>query len=185
MGIVLGGGKDRAWLEPLDDRGNVRSDDPDLDDITGCHQGNFFGLNVVHPQQGFHYVWERNTQQDRLRVRTRGGEVVQAGDPELAAFETAATDRDTQMDSTNVFGDVVLVRYTEDAIRRVREGEQEKARNMMRSGARDFMDRATRAEREIAGGQATRFRRGDHRLDFEDASGAVVDQWVPSDGIVE
>lgn len=185
MAGIIGGGKDRAWLEPLDEEGHIRSDDPDLDTMVGCHEGNYFGLNVVHPQEGCNYVWERNTRPDLLRIKTQGGEVVQAGDPELSAFASVETDRDTQMDSTNVYGDVVLVRYTEEAIRRKRDAENKKAQNMMRSGAKDFLDRATQAERDIAGGQATRFRRNDHRIDLQDDAGRTVDSWVPGDGIID
>jgi len=182
---VLGGGKDRAWLEPLDEKGNVKSDDPNLEDMVGCHQGNFTGLNMTGVQAGTVVVWERNNPKDLLSAKMRGGEVIRQGDPEAAAAGILTDDRDTQMDSTYTFGDVVAVRYSEDAIRRIREAENTKAQNMMRSGAKDFLDRATNAERQIAGGVPTRFRRHDHRLDFVDDADRVVDQWVPGDGIID
>ena len=58
---MLGGGKDNNWLAPLDEDGNRQSDDIGLETMVGCHTGSYTGLNVVHPQPGYEYKWERNT----------------------------------------------------------------------------------------------------------------------------
>jgi hypothetical protein len=84
---MLGGGKDTSWLQPLDDEGNRRPDDDiGLETMIGCHAGAYSGLNVVNPQAGFEYKWERNTGPDLLRARQHGGQVVHKGDQEMAAM---------------------------------------------------------------------------------------------------
>ena len=188
MGI-LGGGADREWLEPLDEEGNKDPGyevDDDFDDMVGCHTGNFFGLNVFNPEPGVEYVWERNTDRDKLRCIREGGRMVDANDREFAAVRhVLGASEGAPLDSLNIFNDVVLFKYPESAIRRKREQEQEKARNRMRGGAQAFADRATEAERAISPGRATRFARADHRQDYEDTSGNLVDQWSPDSGIIE
>jgi len=186
MGI-LGGGGDREWLEPLDELGNKERDiDEEFDTMVGCHTGTFFGLNVYNPEPGFEYVWERDTQKDKLRCIREGGRPVDANDREFAAVRHVLGAEDgAPLDSLNIFNDVVLFKYPESAIRRKREQEQNKAQSMLRGGAQSFTDRATEAERMFAHGRSTRFARADHRNDFEDSSGNLVDQWNPDKGIIE
>lgn len=189
MGTVLGGGADREWLEPLDPEGNRDpgyEEEDEFDSMVGCHTGNYFGLNVYNPEPGFEYVWERNTDRDKLRAIQSGGRMVDANDREFAAVRSVlGANEGAPLDSLNVYNDVVLFKYPESAIRRKREQEQTKARNMIRGGERSFVDRATAAEREMSPGRATRFARSDHRADLEDAQGNLVDQWAPDRGIIE
>ena len=185
---VLGGGADRAWLEPLNSEGNKEPDgeEEDFDRMVGCHTGNFAGLNLYNPQEGFDYVWERNTERDKLRCLQQGGRMVDANDPEFAAIRSMlGANEAAPLDSLNVYNDVILFKYPESAIRRKREQEQQKAQRSMRGGAQAFIERANDAERAIAGGRATRFARSDHRDDLEDGSGNIVDQWTPDKGIIE
>ena len=188
MGI-LGGGADRAWLEPLDPEGNRDpgyEGEEEFDSMVGCHTGNFFGLNVCNPEPGFEYVWERNTDKDKLRCVRQGGRMVDANDREFAAVRNIlGVPEGSPLDSLNIYNDVVLFKYPESAIRRKREQEQKKARNMVRGGAKAFIDRASEAEKEIARGRATRFARSDHTIEAEDISGNLVDHWGPEKGIID
>jgi hypothetical protein len=182
---VLGGGKDRQWLEPLDEEGYRRTDEPSLDGMVGTHTGAHVGLNLLAPQEGMEYVWERNNPADILRARQQGGQVVAAEDPERSVMREATDVDYTPLDSAEIYKDVVLVRYPAEAVRRRREHIQQKSEALQRGGARDFADRATSMERELAQGLPTRFRRADHRVDFTDAEGQLVDQWTPESGIID
>tara|TARA_Y100000590_G_scaffold413_1_gene611 strand:+ start:8930 stop:9478 length:549 start_codon:yes stop_codon:yes gene_type:complete len=181
---MLGGGKDNNWLAPLDEEGNRQSDDIGLESMIGCHTGSYTGLNVVNPQPGYEYKWERNTGPDLLRSRQNGGQVVQSGDPERAAMNEIISDGPSPLDTSDVYNDVVLMRYPEERMREIREREHDTAQKMMRGGANDFMDRVSQAEEMLSSGRSTRFRRSDHRLDYVSPQGDVVEQWAPEDGII-
>ena len=182
---TMGGGKDREWLEPLDAGGRRQTEDPSLDNMVGTHAGSYVGLNLLGAQEGMEYVWERNNPADVLRARQQGGQVVGPDDPERSVMREATNVDYTPLDGSEIYKDVVLVRYPAEAVRRRREHIQQKAESMQRGGARDFADRATSMERELAQGLPTRFRRADHRVDFTDSEGQLVDQWTPESGIID
>ncbi len=188
MSPVAGGGMDLEWTKPLTSEGRVDSDDPQLDGMVGTHQGEFVGFNIFNPQAGCEYVWERTKLQDRIRIKQRGGQIVQGDDPERSGFaEILGTDNGlsgTPLDSGDTTNELMLVRYSAEAIRTKREREQEKAESMRRGGAADFADRADARERQYSGNKASRFRRADHAIDFKDDNERLVDQWVPEDGIL-
>ena len=187
-GTVSGGGMDRAWCRPLRHDGTVDSDDPELDGMVGTHQGEFVGYNIFNAQGGCEYVWERTKLQDRIRVRQRGGQIVQASDPERSGFSQILGSDDglsgTPLDSSEVTNELMLVRYPEEAIRRKREQQQQKSEVMRRGGAEDFAERADARERQYSGARPGRFRRADHGIDMKDNDERLVDQWVPDDGIL-
>ena len=183
--MSFGGGKNREWLKPLTSEGHIDTEDPDLDNMIGCHTGNFIGLNVLNPQPGFEYIWERNTGQSIARARMRGGQIVQADDPERAAMSKLMSSHGrTSMDSSDVYGDVILMKYPEAAIRSIRAKEQAKAQAMMRGGAAEYAERASAIEEQMSRGMPSRFKRRDHALQSRDSGDNVVDQWSPGGGII-
>ena len=183
--MSFGGGKEREWLKPLTPEGHLDTDEPDLDSMIGCHTGVFQGLNVLNPQPGFEYVWERNRGPELAKARMRGGQMVGADDPERAAMDKLMSSHGrTSMDSSDVYGDVVLFKYPESAMRAIREREGAKAQAMMRGGAAEYADRASEIERQMSRGMPSRFKRGDHALRTMDSNENVVDHWTPDDGII-
>jgi hypothetical protein len=189
MSKLLGGGGDRLNLKPLDHKGNRDNQDfPELDEMVGCHTGSSFGLNVV-PRPGFVYVWERNKGPDILRSKQRGGTIVQTNDDDYPAARIIADEgHPTSLDSAEIYEDLVLFRYPEEAVRERLERERGKAEAQLRSGAEDFVSQATPAEIAHSGGAPTRFAGRRHRMDFrtglsEDSQ--LVDTWTPDKGIVD
>jgi hypothetical protein len=190
MSKLVGGGADRFNLKPLSPEGNADGNDvPALDQMTGCHKGTSYGLNLGNPRPGYTYVWERRKGPDILRSKQRGGTVVDRGDDDypVAATLTGGLEA-TPLDSAEIYNDLVLFRYPEEAVRRRREQEQAKANAQLRSGAEDFVSQATQAELEYSGGGPTRFAGRRHRMDFRagfSEDSALVDQWTPDKGIID
>ncbi len=182
-------GDDRSWFVPLDDEGN-RPMDSFVDDsealpTLGCHTGNAAGFNIVNPQPGYTYAWENNTEADRIRAKMRGGEFVQPGDQESSTLSRmAGLYGDGFGDGTTQRG-LVLVRYSEDAVRQRREAEQAKAEAIRTGGAEEFLRGITNAEAEASGGEHTRFRHKSHSLTtYSDGGKNQISHWSPEDGII-
>lgn len=178
---MLGGGKSREWLRPLTPEGRLDTDDPNLDDMVGCHKGDFVGLNVINPDPGFEYVWELNRPRDIMRAKMRGGIRVGADEPESAAMAHLTDSTDTPVDGYHTFGDVTLFKYPIDKIAKIRAEESARAQAMMRGGAAEFVSKATKLEQEMSRGQATRFKARNHGLQYLDGQENVVDTWNPGD----
>lgn len=190
MSKLIGGGADRLNLKPLDPQGNRDGNDhPDLDDMVGCHTGSSAGLNMGRTLPGHVYVWERRRGPDILRSKQRGGSVVETSDEDYPAGRAMAGGLEaTALDSAEIYNDLILFRYPEEAVRQRREQEDAKARAQLRSGAEDFVSQATPAEIEYSGGGPTRFAGRKHRMDYRTGfseESPLVDQWTPDKGIVE
>ena len=177
---MLGGGKPRDWLTELTTEGNRPLDEVGLESAIGCHTGQFVHLNVTDPEPGQTYVWERREGRAQMQARQRGGRPVGASDPEMIAMNTImAADGATSLDSTSVYGDVILYKYPEDAIRRIRENESVLNNAALRDGAGMYAEQARAIETQLSQGLPTRFARKDHGLAFENLEGNVVDRWAP------
>ena len=185
---MLGGGSDLQWLAPLDEDGNRNLDLDDLaQETVGCHVGPYAGLNVVNPQPEFEYSWANNRPDDLLIARHHGGQVVQSGDPEMAAYSQLVYDGETPVDSAELFPGVVMIRTPTSRVRERREREQAKADAMLTGGQSEFENKTTQGEEEYAnldGRGPTRFTRREHHIEFEDHSGRVTRHWRPGDGIM-
>ena len=124
---MIGGGRDRLELAPLDPYGNIESDDPDFDNMVGCHTGSYMGLCILNPEPGFEYIWERKTVHDIMRAKMRGGIEISSEDTESVAINKMVGEA-ISIDSSNVFKDVIAFKYPVEALRAQREQEQAKAR---------------------------------------------------------
>ncbi len=182
---MIGGGRDRKDLESYNPDAFLQSDDPN--DMMGCHVGGFAGLNIANPQPGQFYAWADDSRQGLMRARLNGYHVVQADDPEMAAYNTMLEHDDQQdLDSANAgFPGVVLVRRSAKDERRVRAEEQSRRDDLLRSGGaeRAFLDGATQQERNSGG---HRFMREDNRsysTSGESPDSPVVESWSPDRGI--
>jgi hypothetical protein len=181
---MLGGGRDRADLTPYDPEAFLESDDPN--DLMGCHTGSFMGLNVSNPQPGFFYAWADDSRAGMMRARIKGYHVVGAEDPEMAGYRRMSGHDHQDLDSANTgFPGVVLVRRSAKDERRIKEEEQVKRDDLLRSGATEeaFLDGASAQERQLSG---ERFVRPDHRSYSTTGVGEnsqVIDAWTPSRGI--
>lgn len=183
---MAGGGYDSAWLAPLDERGQRPADS--LDEVVGQHVGLYAGLNVINPQPDVEYSWARNTDNDRLLTKLRGGRVVQSGDPEMAYYNSNVDGTNaTPVDSAQIFGDVILIATPIEKVRQEREEQARRSQAQLRNSGSDFVNQASGAELDphYSGGRPTRFKREDHMLTFEDSNGRTVDQWTPDIGIVK
>jgi len=189
---VLGGGADRLDLEPLDFEGNRDMDN--LEASLGCHVGDSAGLNLFGAQEGFVYSWANDNDRDRLLVRSRGGQIVQAGDPEMAAYQAMVGHTQTDLDSAHTgYPGVILVRTPIEIERRRREEEDQRRRALLRGGGVEstYIQRGLRNPEEAAAGAAAgrsslRFARKDHvtRVTAGPSEEAqVLDGWGPGDGI--
>jgi hypothetical protein len=190
MSKMLGGGSDRMNLKPLNSEGNRDGNDhPELDEMVGCHTGTSYGLNLGRARPGHTYVWERRKGPDILRSKQRGGTVVEKGDDDYPVSATLTGGLEpTSLDSGEIYEDLVLFRYPEEAVRQRREREQAKANEQLRSGAEEFVSQATQAEIEYSGGGPTRFAARRHRMDFRAGhrdESPLLDQWTPDKGIVD
>jgi hypothetical protein len=177
-------------LKPLLPTGNQSSDDdPELDDLLGCHGGSSFGLNVANPQPGQTYKWIRKAGRDIAYYRRLGGTVVQKGDPEWSVGSKMLKDMGaTPIDDSDIYEDVVLMKFPEEAIRQQTEREQAKSQAQLRSGAEEYVSQATAAELRASGSRPSRFAERNHRLDFHTGLGEdspISDTWTPDDGVVD
>jgi len=190
MSKVLGGGADRLNLKPLSPEGNRDgNDNPELDNLVGCHVGTSFGLNMTNAQPGYVYKWSRSKPRDINYYRRLGYTVVKAEDPEWSVGSKVPGDLDaTPLDSSDIYEDVILMRAPVEAVRQQAEREQAKSNAQLRSGAADFVSQATPAEVAFSGGSPTRFAGRKHRLDYTtgySSESPAVDRWTPDKGIVD
>ena len=186
--MALGIDDSGSWMRPLSEEGSQVSDDPNLSEMVGCWPGPMIGLNIRSPQPGYEYTWE--LMKDYFRVcRLEGGQAVQSTDTDSAVMiyqqemgQSIGT-RPTPLDSTCNNGELFLVRWPVEKVREKHERENQKALEMLRGGAEDFVQKASAAER-AASARPTRFRRSDHALNYEDNQGQVVEVWQPDQGII-
>lgn len=189
---MLGGGSDRLDLEPLNFEGNRELDN--LEASYGCHAGEYAGLNIFNPQPNFVYSWANDNDRDRLLVRQRGGQIVQAGDPEMAAYKAMVGHGQTDLDSAQTgYPGILLVRTPIEIERRRREEEDRRRQALLRGGGAEatYIQRGLRNPEEVAAGAAAgrtslRFARRDHVTrvtagPHEEAP--ELDAWGPGDGI--
>ena len=189
--MSLGGGYDRSWLAELDPYGNTNMEAYDVYENTiGCHGGDFAGMNVCNPQPGFEYSWELNPSRpgarvaDGMKIFQNKGQVVKAGDPEMAALSEMIGVEVSFLQTTAQFQELVLVRYPTEVIQARREEIDEKNKAQLRKGpAEGFINRADPLEANYSSGGATRFRRSDHNTTFKEGD-REVEVHTPDAGIV-
>lgn len=187
--MSLGGGKSREWMKPLTADGRSHSDE--FGETIGNSDGPMAQYAISNPKPGRTYSYERMDGEAFVRVRQEGGRFLKTDDPTKAVFAvmedrgdySMMTGKATPMDGTQNNGEVVLVEWSPEAARKKYERDQAKALAYARGGAEDFVRGASAAER-AASAKPTRFRRSDHSLQGEDATGAVVESWSPDAGII-
>lgn len=181
---MQGGGQDRAWYEPLRDDGTRDLDT--LEETIGCHVGPYAGLNVARPQPGFEYSWALNDPRELLRVKMRGGQVVQQDDPEYSVYNEFEDPDRTPLDTAKLYEEVILIRTPMETVRRRREEEQRRAEASVHGGMNDFVDKASALEADAGrrgGHSSTRFARKEHMVEY-DVDGRTEAVWTPDSGIV-
>ena len=182
--MSFGGKADREWLEPLTNEGSRNLEDDELGPVMGCHSGAHEWLNVYGAKPGFTYVWERKKPNDIRKALMKGGQVVQEDDEEMTAARKAAGEMDfvTSVDSMAEYNELVLVRYPEAAIRKIREAEQKRADDLLKAGVDSFSDQVTAAEQSQEWNPRsvrTRFATSEHRHEMK-AGGNTESQWTPN-----
>ncbi len=177
------GGHDLSWYESLNESGS-RDLDLDIPDETlGCHVGPYAGLNVINPQPNFEYSWANNDPRDIIRVRAKGGQVVQGDDPEYGAYRALDDSVNSSVDSANLYQDCILIRTPIEKVRERRNEEKRKADISARGSVDDFVDRASALEDTYKHRGPTRFSRSDHMVEWE-TDGKTESMWSPESGIV-
>lgn len=183
----FGGKADREWLEPLDGE-NVHNDEPEFGDLVGGHQGAHEYLNIWNPLPGYHYVWERKRPNDLRRAIQKGGQLVRSDDQEMtAAAKASGADLATLLDSNAEYNELQLVRYSEDAMRKIREGENKRAKDILVNAGESYTEGGAPGEHSAEWnprGVQTRFATKQHRVEF-DSGGQIEEQWSPDKGIIE
>ena len=192
----LGGGGDRSWLTPLTPEGNRQTDSPVGGDITGCHTGFCFGLNVRGAKENYSYQWLNRKPNEVAVARMKGFVLVRDGDSDSPAYMAGMedlqdeSDTPTSLDTSQVFQDVVLARIPTERLRALKDDEGEKAKRALRGGAAAFVAGATPEELATdPSGRPTRFvprqgQYGSHSISFKEDN-ETSDTWVPERGIVE
>ena len=122
--MPINAGGDRKDLRPLDQSGQT----------LGTHRGNYEALNVRDPQPGYRYCWARSKQGSLYKKLNQGWEFVRAQDPEHLGISTEGlpVDIQTSLDSLKPFGDVVLMRQSEE-----KYAEQQKLSQALAKAARE------------------------------------------------
>ena len=93
-------------------------------------------------------------------------------------------DAPTPLDTSDLYGDVVLMEYDEGRIAKRREQSAHRAIKQIENADSGFLNGADAAELESAGGQQTRYARRDHSTHLE-GDGQVVKRFKSdSSGIV-
>lgn len=191
MSPIQGGGS-REWLTPLDPRGNLPHESGDSVEVVGAHKGFFTGLNIVNPQAGYEYQWSLRNPNQIMSARQRGWRTVTGDDPEMAAFRTAVygdeddTDTPTDLDTSNVFNELVLMKIPAGKLRAIRDQQKLESQNSLHgAGYRSFMGGVTDEEMlHIGKGEQSRFAMRGHGLEYHDDD-RVYKTWTPEQGIVE
>jgi hypothetical protein len=186
--MSFGAGHDREWLEPLTEEGHVNEEDSDLGYAVGCHKGAHEWLNIYNPIPGYHYVWERKKPNDLRKAIQKGGEIVRSDDPEMtAAAKASGADLVNLLDSNAEYNELQLVRYSEDAMRKIRDRERKRAKDVLGGADDGYTQSATAGELSSEWnprGVQTRFATNQHRLEFKDGAD-TQEQWSPDKGILE
>jgi len=154
-------GTTRQW----DEDGEARN-------VTGSHTGDYAGLNVANAQPGKLYQWVHNTPTDLMRERGKGGVVVDGSSEASSAvaaglLSDGESDVPTPLDTTALYGDVVLHEYPEEKIAARRERNADRAVKQIENADSAFLEGAGADELESAGGQQTRFLRREHATHLE------------------
>lgn len=164
----MGGGGDRSLLRYLKFDGNLDHDDSDTE-IVGSHKGVYAGLNVANPQPGWRYQWEVRSPRDVQLARQRGWQVIAQDDPEGAAWQLASdydSDLPSQLDSSDVYQDVVLMKMPEHKYRSLLEQRVRENQERLTGSDTAFLDGVSEAEASSAhsGGRrvATRWATREH-----------------------
>lgn len=190
--MALGGGGNRQWLAPLDYESNQTGyDSPDGARIVGGHSGFYAGLNVANPRPGFSYQWIRSDPRDVFLARQRGWQVVNTSDEDSPAYAQGLyqdddSDTPTPLDTTGVFQDVVMVRISDENLRRIQNEIKTMNRIQMEGGTEEYLQGASEAERQTGytqrGYMPTRLARRDHSTTVRE--GDEVKATIPMGGIV-
>ncbi len=190
--MSLGGGLDREWCETLDSAGNRNMTGEGIEEqMVGCHTGNFAGLNI-HPQPGFEYKWlvdpdsmGNRSMSGRIAIQHQGGQIVQAGDSEFAAFQKMdnLAGQASSLDTAVKFNELVLVRIPEERARKDAEANAtENLRRLRADPSEGFAAGMTVEEQQLSPRGPTRFRTASHQMTFKHG-GQDVEVSTPS-GIV-
>lgn len=174
--MSLGSGPDLGLFVELDPSGRTdMSADAIFEETVGDHVGDYRGLNVVNPQPGCEYVWmldpdrgtSRNRMAELMAIQMSGGQVVQKGDPELAAFEVLAGSTVAAQEKVSN-GEVLLVRLPAETVARRREEQLARNKTNLTGSEEKYLSGASSFEIEAGNGEATRFRHRKHQLLFEE-----------------
>jgi len=192
MGIGLGGGSDREWIEPLNAEGNRVGHGVNTElNVVGCHVGPYAGLNLVNPQPGYEYIWMLNPSRsgaspaDSLQIHVVGGQVVKEADPEFAAFMAMEGMDASPLDTSTMYKELVLVRIpAEKQLKRQQDNDAKNQRMLRRGPEESFVGRASHTESERYSGRGpTRFALRDHQTQFNHDRD-TVEVSLPDSGIV-
>lgn len=179
MASGIGGGRGTFRLTPMRPDGTTRQWDKfNVEDIQGCHAGDYAGLNIYNPVPGYLYQWIRNTGTSMTRERGKGGVPVTSDDPDKPAFAVALSDDEsdypTSLDTSQQYGDVVLFRYPEERVRARREQSARRAKMQISSAGKNYLEGASAAEFQGSGGRSTRFARTEHST-YVEGDGEIVE----------
>jgi len=187
----LGGGTDREWCERLDSDGNRNPHIGVEEQVVGCHVGVYAGLNLYNAQPGWEYQWMMNPSRtgsspaDSLQIHQIGGKVVQADDPEFAAFNKMEGMQASPLDTSNIFNELVLVKIPAERMAKRRQENVDKNARMLRAGPEEsFVRQASDVESERYQGRGpTRFAMRGHQTQFNHDRD-TVEVSLPDSGIV-
>jgi hypothetical protein len=174
---MIGGGLDLADLAGFDPDAYLESDDPNRS--MGCHVGLFSGLNIDRAQTGYIYAWANDTPQGIRVAQINRYQVVQAGDPEMAAYENDpenTTSSGAVDSSKSGYPGLVMVRRSANDERVIRAEEARQREALLRGGDTD-------RNYESGGSIYQTDQHRMHATEGPSAEGRVLESWAPNRGI--
>ena len=185
------GGRSMFKFSPVTHDGRTRDfhNIPGDVDMIGVHTGDYAGMNVCNPRPGVTYQWAKRDATSRMLEAQKGGEPVLMGDEDHPAYELGVvydeSDTPTPLDTAQVYNDVVLYRYPEEAIASRQAKDAAASLRQVREADSAYLHGASPAELATGQGQRTRFAERRHRMELQDETGAVRESWNPEHGILD
>jgi hypothetical protein len=161
--MPVNGGGDRKDLRPLDQSGQV----------IGSHRGVYEALNVRNPQPGYRYLWANRKEGFIYKKLAQGCKFVRSGDPEALGFQIEDLPEEFQqgLDSLKPFGDVVLMRQSEEDYQKQVSLQQELAKAAREGAEAKFLMKGEDRASEVGGadqGRPLYFARKHHGYHIEE-----------------
>ena len=129
-------GEDLSFYTPLTHDGNVEAG------TLGCYPGDAADLNIVGPEPGFHYKWER-LDDTAIAAAQRKGWDVDESQPERKVVVRNMRYSNIGYARATIRGDTILMKIPEAIYRQLQADEEEAAAARRQDPANSYTNNAT------------------------------------------